>query len=124
MCSSDLSSRTTFISGRVLVSTVARSSRGRGDAGLGDELGEAERGQRCLLGGLGHDAVAGGEGGPGFHAAISSGKFQGMIWPTTPSGLGDGERLAVVRGFRPVVIMRLRNEGTHKGPRPAEPDEG
>ena len=21
-----------------------------------------------------------------FHAAISNGKFQGMIWPTTPSG--------------------------------------
>ena len=21
-----------------------------------------------------------------FHAAISSGKFQGMIWPTTPTG--------------------------------------
>ena len=24
--------------------------------------------------------------GPSFHAAISSGKFQGMIWPTTPTG--------------------------------------
>src|ERR1035438_5585903 len=24
--------------------------------------------------------------GPSFHAAISSGKFHGMIWPTTPSG--------------------------------------
>ena len=24
--------------------------------------------------------------GASFHAAISSGKFQGMIWPTTPSG--------------------------------------
>ena len=24
--------------------------------------------------------------GPHFHACISSGKFQGMIWPTTPTG--------------------------------------
>ncbi len=24
--------------------------------------------------------------GPSFHAAISSGKFHGMIWPTTPTG--------------------------------------
>ena len=24
--------------------------------------------------------------GASFHAAISSGKFQGMIWPTTPMG--------------------------------------
>ena len=23
-----------------------------------------------------------------FHASISSGKFQGMIWPATPSGCG------------------------------------
>ena len=23
-----------------------------------------------------------------FHASISSGKFQGMIWPATPSGRG------------------------------------
>ncbi len=24
--------------------------------------------------------------GPSFHAAISSGKFQGITWPTTPTG--------------------------------------
>ncbi len=24
-----------------------------------------------------------------FHAAISSGKFHGMIWPATPIGLGE-----------------------------------
>jgi len=24
--------------------------------------------------------------GAGFHAAMSSGKFHGMIWPTTPTG--------------------------------------
>jgi hypothetical protein len=24
--------------------------------------------------------------GPSFHAAISRGKFHGMIWPTTPTG--------------------------------------
>ena len=24
--------------------------------------------------------------GPSFHAAISNGKFHGMIWPTTPIG--------------------------------------
>ena len=26
--------------------------------------------------------------GASFQAAISSGKFHGMIWPATPSGLG------------------------------------
>ena len=25
-----------------------------------------------------------------FHASISSGKFQGMTWPATPSGRGSG----------------------------------
>ena len=29
-----------------------------------------------------------------FHAAISSGKFHGMIWPATPSGRGDGPKPA------------------------------
>ena len=27
--------------------------------------------------------------GASFHAAMSSGKFHGMIWPATPSGRGD-----------------------------------
>ena len=26
--------------------------------------------------------------GASFHAAISSGKFHGMIWPATPTGVG------------------------------------
>jgi hypothetical protein len=41
--------------------------------------------QRGLVGRLEHDGAARREG-PSFQAAISSGKFQGMIWPTTPTG--------------------------------------
>ena len=54
---------------------------------LGDDLGQRERGQRRRLGGLEHDRVAASRA-PGaiFQAAISSGKFQGMIWP------GDADR--------------------------------
>ena len=55
-------------------------------AGLGDEPGQPQRGQRSLLGGLEHDGVPGGQRRPSFHAAISSGKFHGMICPTTPTG--------------------------------------
>jgi len=55
-------------------------------AGLGDEAGQAQRGQRGLLGRLEHHGVALVSAGPSFHAAISSGKFHGMIWPTTPTG--------------------------------------
>ena len=29
-----------------------------------------------------------------FQAAISSGKFQGMIWPATPSGRGEAPKPA------------------------------
>ena len=45
--------------------------------------------------------------GASFHAAISSGKFQGMIWPQTPTRLaqrvvehlaGDGDGLALDLG--------------------------
>jgi hypothetical protein len=43
-------------------------------------------GQRRLLGRLQHHRAAGGQRRPSFHAAISSGKFHGMIWPTTPTG--------------------------------------
>jgi hypothetical protein len=55
---------------------------------LGQDVGEQfhqqhDRG-RGQLGGLEHDGVAGGQ--RGRQLAISSGKFQGMIWPTTPSG--------------------------------------
>ena len=59
------------------------------DAGgqeVADELHQDEDGDGGLLGGLEDDAVAGGEGRGELPAAISSGKFQGMIWPTTPSG--------------------------------------
>ena len=42
--------------------------------------------RRRLLGGLEHDAVAGGQRGRELPRAIRIGKFHGMIWPTTPSG--------------------------------------
>ena len=57
-----------------------------GQPGLLHELAEAQRRQRRLLGGLQHHGQPAASAGPSFHAAISSGKFHGMIWPTTPTG--------------------------------------
>jgi len=57
-----------------------------GEAGLQGELGQLDAGDRGLLGQLHDDGVAAGEGGPHFQASIISGKFQGMICPTTPTG--------------------------------------
>ena len=57
-----------------------------GEAGLLNELGEAEAGEGCLLGELEDDGAAGGEGGAELQAAMRRGKFQGMIWATTPMG--------------------------------------
>ncbi len=34
-----------------------------------------------------------------FHASMSSGKFQGMTWPATPSGRGPAP-------LRPSVVLR------------------
>ena len=36
--------------------------------------------------GLSTTALPAASAGASFHVAISSGKFHGMIWPTTPSG--------------------------------------
>ena len=44
------------------------------------------RGHRLDLGVGLEGLVAHLAAGPSFHAAISSGKFHGMIWPTTPTG--------------------------------------
>ena len=58
-----------------------------GNAGFLNQFAEAERRERSLLGGLQHDRCSpSASAGPSFHAAISSGKFHGMIWPTTPTG--------------------------------------
>ena len=35
-----------------------------------------------------HDGVPQASAGAIFHESISSGKFHGMIWPATPTGLG------------------------------------
>ena len=57
-----------------------------GESGFIDEFAETQPGQRRLLGELQHDGAAAGQGGASFQAAISSGKFQGMICATTPIG--------------------------------------
>ena len=58
-----------------------------GQARLERELGEAQRGQRRQLGRLEHDRVAGRERRRrASRTAIVSGKFHGVISPTTPSG--------------------------------------
>ena len=56
------------------------------DPGLERELREPERRERRQLGRLEHDGVAARERGPSFQDAMLSGKFQGTISPTTPSG--------------------------------------
>ncbi len=53
---------------------------------VADDFHQHVDAQRGLLGRLEHHAVAGGQGRASFQAAISSGKFHGMIWPTTPRG--------------------------------------
>ena len=57
-----------------------------GQPGLQHQLTEPQRRQRRLLGGLEHDGQPAASAGPSFQAAISSGKFHGMICPTTPTG--------------------------------------
>ena len=47
--------------------------------------------------------------GASFHAAISNGKFQGMIWPATPSGRGVRPGKRVFQFVRPAgVIKKMR----------------
>ena len=58
-----------------------------GDPGLERQLAEPHRRQRRQLGGLEHHRVAAvASAGPTFQLAIWSGKFHGVISPTTPSG--------------------------------------
>ena len=69
-----------------------------GQPGLGDELGQPQRRQRGLLRRLEHHGAPVASAGPSFHAAISSGKFHGMIWPTTPMRLAQGVGVEVGAG--------------------------
>ena len=57
-----------------------------GESGLGHDLGQIEGRQWRLFGRLEDDRVPVARAGPSFQAAMSSGKFHGMIWPTTPMG--------------------------------------
>ncbi len=57
-------------------------------AGFEQQFAEPQGGKRGLLGYLENDGAARGEGGASFQAAIGSGKFQRMIWTTTPIGSG------------------------------------
>jgi thiamine pyrophosphate-dependent acetolactate synthase large subunit-like protein len=49
------------------------------EAGLQYQLSESECAKRRLFGRLQHDRAAHRQAGASFHAAMSSGKFQGMI---------------------------------------------
>jgi hypothetical protein len=57
-----------------------------GKSGLGHDLGQVEGRQWRLLGRLEDDRFPVARAGPSFQAAMRSGKFHGMIWPTTPIG--------------------------------------
>jgi hypothetical protein len=67
---------------------------------------KSERGQRREFGWLQNHRVAGRQSGAIFHASISSGKFHGMICPTTPQGHVLGELLfEKLRPTRVVIEM-------------------
>src|SRR5260370_20131673 len=59
---------------------------GRGQPGPALPVSLQLRGHRLDLGVGLEGLVAHLAAGRSFHAAISSGKFHGMIWPTTPTG--------------------------------------
>jgi hypothetical protein len=75
-----------------------RRSRPAGDevdhagrqAGVLEDLGELERGDRVVSAGLMTTQLPIASAGASFHASMSSGKFHGMTWPTTPSGATGG----------------------------------
>ena len=46
-----------------------------------------------------------------FHASMSSGKFQGMIWPATPSGLGRAVRERVLELVGPARVVEEVRRG-------------
>jgi hypothetical protein len=57
-----------------------------GKARLGNQPRQIERAERRILGGLEHHRAAAASAGAIFQIAITSGKFHGMIAPTTPTG--------------------------------------
>ena len=56
------------------------------EPGFHNQLAQTQRGERRLLGRLQHYCHPEASAGASFHAAINSGKFHGIIWPTTPTG--------------------------------------
>jgi hypothetical protein len=58
----------------------------RRQPGVVRQLGEAHRRERRELAGLSTTVFPAASAGATFHASMSSGKFHGMICPTTPSG--------------------------------------
>ena len=67
----------------------------RGQFGLLEDLGEQERADSGVVSaGFSTQVLPAASAGASFQAAISSGKFQGMTWPATPSGCGSGPKPA------------------------------
>jgi hypothetical protein len=62
-----------------------------GQLGLLEDLGQHQRRERRGLGRLETQVFPAANAGASFQAAISSGKFHGMICPATPSGAGGAE---------------------------------
>ena len=79
-----------FVLGKVLAGGVSVARHDVDDAGrkadLGHQLGDAQRAERRQFGLLQHDGIACRQRGPIFQLVKSSGKFQGTMAPTTPSG--------------------------------------
>lgn len=82
-----------------LVDAVVRGQRGAdvpeagqqvehacGHTGLGDHLGQQQRGQRVCSAGLRITVLPHASAGATLNAAMTSGKFHGMIWAHTPTG--------------------------------------
>ena len=51
-----------------------------------DEAGEFHEGQGCMGGRFNDDGISCCQAGASFQHAMVKGKFQGMTWPTTPTG--------------------------------------
>ena len=110
-----------------LVDAGVLDDRAAGLAGAGDDVDHARRAGRpgwqisakssavsgVVSAGLRTTVLPAASAGAIFQASISSGKFQGMTWPATPSGRGRGAEARVVELVGPARVVEevRRGEG-------------
>ena len=90
------------------VDAVARDDvhHARRELGLLEDLGQdAARVSGVVSAGFSTHVLPAASAGASFHAAMSRGKFHGMIWPATPSGWGFGAEAGVVELVGPAGVV-------------------